>query len=128
MQYDNYNIKVGTILRTIRKLKEIRIQAITEPLEIPYLTYFEIELGDVNITIKQLQKIAKIMGHSAVQIMAMVYAYDSYNNNAYNVYINLAKENAFIEEPNMVYLTEQELNYVMLKVHQSLMEKTKVPT
>ena len=96
MQYDNYNIKVGTILRTIRKLKKIRIQAITEPLEIPYLTYFEIELGDVNITIKQLQKIAKIMGYSAVQIMAMVYAYDSYNNNAYNVYISLAQENAFI--------------------------------
>ena len=82
----------------------------------------------VNITIKQLQKIAKIMGYSAVQIMAMVYAYDSYNNNAYNVYISLAQENAFIEEPNTVYLTEQELNYVMLKVHQSLMEKTKVPT
>ncbi len=128
MLYDNYNIKVGTILKTIRKLKEIRIQAITEPLEIPFLTYFEIELGDVNITIKQLQKIAKIMGYSAVQVMAMVYAYDSYNNNAYNVYINLAKENAFIEEPNMVYLTELELNYVMLKVRQSLMEKTKVPT
>lgn len=128
MLYDNYNIKVGTILRTIRKQKKIRIQAITEPLEIPFLTYFEIELGDVNITIKQLQKIAKIMGYSAVQVMAMVYAYDSYNNNAYNVYINLAKENAFIEEPNMVYLTELELNYVMLKVRQSLMEKTKVPT
>jgi transcriptional regulator with XRE-family HTH domain len=128
MLYDNYNIKVGAILSTIRKLKNIKVQAITEPLEIPLVTYFEIELGEVNITVKQLQKIAKIMGYSALQVMAMVYAYDSYNKDAYEAYTNLVKENTCVEEPHVINLTEPEFNYVMLKVRHRILEKTKVQT